>query len=65
MPEYRNIASHAVTLASGRPLAVGDAAEIDPKDPHDKALVDDGTLIKAENPDQTPAKSSRTKKKED
>lgn len=63
--EYRNISSHAVTLASGRPLAIGDAAEINLKDPHDKALLDDGTLIKAEQTDQPSATTRRTKKKED
>ena len=46
--EYVNVSRTAVTLASGRPLAPGEADKINPKDPHDQALVDDGLLLKAE-----------------
>lgn len=46
--KYRYIGRHADHLASGRPLAPGDAiaaSHINLDDPHDKALVDDGRII--------------------
>lgn len=43
--EYRNRLTHAVTLASGRPLAPGDAGPINLDDPHDQGLLDEGSLI--------------------
>lgn len=46
--DWTNVSSHAVTLASGRPLAPGDHAECDMKDEHDKALRDSGQLVKTE-----------------
>lgn len=46
--KYVNVARHAVTLASGRPLAPGEDGQIDPKHPNDKGLVDDGSLVPAE-----------------
>lgn len=46
--EYRNIGLHAVSLASGTPLAPGDTGIPDLKDLHDKALVDDGALVPVE-----------------
>jgi len=46
--EYVNVSRHAVTLASGRPLAPGEADKIDLKHPNDKGLVDDGSLVQAE-----------------
>lgn len=42
--EFRNRATHAVTLASGRSLAPGEAAAIS-DDPHDRTLLDEGSLI--------------------
>lgn len=48
--EWVNASLHAVTLASGRPLAPGESAACDMKDPHDQALRDSDPLqlIKAE-----------------
>jgi hypothetical protein len=43
-----NVSRSAVTLSSGQPLAPGETGEPNLKDPHDKALVDDGLLAKAE-----------------
>jgi hypothetical protein len=51
MPAYRNASTHAVTLASGRPLAPGEDAPTDLKDPHDQQLAADGALTKVEQPD--------------
>lgn len=45
---WTNVSSHPVTLASGRPLAPGEHADTDMKDPHDKGLRDSGQLIKTE-----------------
>jgi hypothetical protein len=51
MPDdYRNRETHAVTLASGRPLAPGDAAPLTTDepgdvDPHDQGLLDEGSLV--------------------
>lgn len=61
---HLNRATHPVSLASGRPLAPGDTGAPDLDDPHDKALVDDGTLIAIETGDETPSKprQRRTKK---
>jgi hypothetical protein len=47
--EWVNASTHAVTLASGRPLAPGDRAACDMKDPHDQALRDAGHLIQADD----------------
>lgn len=45
-----NVSDHAVTLASGEPVdALGGHARTDMKDPHDKALRDDGLLIPADD----------------
>lgn len=46
--EWTNVSSHAVTLASGRPLAPGESAPCDMKTPNDKALRDGGHLVKTE-----------------
>lgn len=48
-PEWVNVSTHAVTLASGRPLAPGERAACDMKDPHDQALADAGHLIPADD----------------
>jgi hypothetical protein len=54
MAEYRNVTNHAITLASGRPLAPGDKASVDLNDnPYDKALVDEGHLAKVETKKET------------
>lgn len=42
--EYRNRETHALTLASGRSLAPAEAAPIS-DDPHDQALLEQGSLI--------------------
>lgn len=49
MADYINASDHPVPLASGRVLAPGEAGEPDLRDPQDKALRDDGTLIKADD----------------
>lgn len=54
MSDYVNVSRAAVTLASGRPLAPGEADQIDPKDPHDQGLVNDGLLVVAETAEETP-----------
>jgi hypothetical protein len=62
MPDdYRNVRRTAVTIASGRPLAPGEAARIDLDDPHDKALVDDGALVKAETADAETGKEKKAR----
>jgi hypothetical protein len=51
MPEYLcNPGGHGITLSSGQPLAPGDTIEADSKDPHLKALVEAGHLIKLDDP---------------
>lgn len=47
-PKYLFVGSHAGTLANGLTVAPGDpvpANAVDPDDPHDKHLLDDGQLI--------------------
>lgn len=42
------VGDHADQTAAGRPLEPGDtvsAAQVDPKHPHDKRLIDDGVLV--------------------
>lgn len=47
--EYVNVGSNPAELASGRLLPVGDrTSKVDPKDPMDKALIDDGKLVEYE-----------------
>jgi hypothetical protein len=46
--EWTNVSTHAVTLASGRPLAPGESAPCDMKHPTDQASRDDGSLVKTE-----------------
>ena len=57
--QYRNVSSHALTLASGQPLAPGDAGDTDMTDPHDKALRDEGRLAKVDTRKTTSKKGSR------
>jgi hypothetical protein len=58
-PDYRNSSDHAVTLASGRPLAPGDDGPADLKDPHDKRLIDDGVLVPVEPAEPEPKEQSK------
>lgn len=63
------VGDHADQTASGRPLEHGDivpASAIDPKDPHDKRLLDDGALInlteaREEALDSAPAAKEKSK----
>lgn len=55
MPEYRNVSTHPVSLASGRVLAPAESAAVS-DDPHDRALIADGALIAVE---KTTKKESR------
>jgi hypothetical protein len=51
MPDqYVNAAGHGLTLASGRPLGAGDSGPANPEDPHDKALIAEGLLVKVDKP---------------
>lgn len=46
--KYLYVGDHAGTLAGGQTVAPGDpvpAGAVDPDDPHDKHLLDDGLLI--------------------
>jgi hypothetical protein len=46
MPDdYRNRETHAVTLASGRPLAPGETSPLNLDDPHDQALLEQGSVV--------------------
>ena len=44
MQQYKATAPHSVTLATGRALAPGETADLDPTDPYHAALVEDGQL---------------------
>lgn len=46
--EYRNVSTVPVPLASGQIIATGDTCEPDPKEPHDRDLVDAGALVPVE-----------------
>ena len=51
--EYLVAGGHPDTLASGRPIAPGETVPktaVDPKDPHDAALLADGTLLTPATP---------------
>lgn len=46
--KYLFVGEHAETLASGQPVAPGEpvpAAAVDPEDPHDQHLLEQGVLI--------------------
>jgi hypothetical protein len=52
---YTFAGPHPESLASGRPLALGDTdiSGVNPDDPHDKFLIDEGWLVNASpEPDQ-------------
>jgi hypothetical protein len=50
--EWVNVSDHAVTLATGEPVAAnGGRAQSDMSTPHDRALRDEGHLIRADDPD--------------
>jgi hypothetical protein len=44
--EYRVASRHPEDIASGKSFAPGElAVGVDPKDPHDQALIEDGRLV--------------------
>jgi hypothetical protein len=45
--EYVNTTNHAQQVGSGAFIAPYGKGSVDPKDDHDKALIEDGTLIPA------------------
>jgi len=62
MTAYLNVSRHAVTLASGTPLAPGEVGEPDFTTEHDRALKDDGSLLRASEPDTPTAKPAGKEK---
>jgi len=51
--EYVNVSGAAVNITAGQMLAPGVPTDkVDPKDDHDKALIEAGTLIPAETGDK-------------
>ena len=64
--EYRVARDHAITTAAGAPFAVGEtAAGVDPSDPHDANLIEEGRLIPIQPPPESaPAAGSGEKTKE-
>lgn len=50
--DYVNVSRAPATLASGRVLAPGETGPADMRDDHDKALRDDGTLLKTDAPSE-------------
>lgn len=60
MGRYRFVGDHADTLASGSPVGPGDFVDLTDEEsgePHNKMLIDDGSLIEAAEEKST--KSSR------
>lgn len=45
MSAHRCTSTHPIDLASGRVLAPGESADLDPHDPHHAALIADGSLM--------------------
>lgn len=43
----KNVAGYGLTNYEGRPIAIGGFAELDLKEPHDLALIEDGLVIEA------------------
>jgi len=62
--EYRvSLDWHTIDLADGRTAGPGDVVSLsdeDLKDPHNKALVDEGHLLKAEETKDTKSTSKKT-----
>lgn len=52
MAEYNSTSNHAEQIASGEIVPAYGAARLDPKDPHDAALIEAGTFVaqQAEQP---------------
>jgi hypothetical protein len=48
MDQWRNVSAHVQPLASGRLVAPGDTSGLDPDDPHDAALIEDGAFAKVD-----------------
>lgn len=49
--KYRHVGRTPIVLASGRPVAPGDTVgNVDPKDPDDRAAIDDGVLVELPTP---------------
>ena len=65
--EYRvSLDWHTIDLADGRTAGPGDVVSLsdeDLKDPHNKALVDEGHLLKAEESKETKDTKSTSKTK--
>lgn len=47
MAEYVNTTDHAQQVGSGAFIPANEKGQADPKDAHDAALIEDGTLIPA------------------
>ena len=49
MPKYRVRAKHAIDLPDGRTAAPRDVVTVSDRDPHVKALIADGCLIRVKS----------------
>jgi hypothetical protein len=54
--EYFNVTDHPITLQTGQPVAAGEGCVPDLDQPHDKAFVDEGALVKADKPKEEKAR---------
>lgn len=55
-----SVVSHAIDLSDGRVLAPGETCEIKGTDPHDKALLEEGSVLEVAAEDPKPKPSGKT-----
>jgi hypothetical protein len=56
----QNQTRHPVALTGGRVRAPGEQAKVNPKDPHDKALEDEGQLLRIQPVQEAATKASKS-----
>lgn len=60
MTKILNVGSHSVDLDDGRVLAPGEQATVDIDDPHNKVLVDQGSVLVVAEPKQRSTSDSKS-----
>lgn len=63
MTKILNVASHSVDLDDGRVLAPGEKATVDIDDPHNKILIEQGSVLVVEPKQRSTEDTNREDKK--